>query len=175
MKEDALIISALKRKPRELIDVFFYNIDFVQSFSIESSIDLRLFGSEKELSNQLMQDLSFLEPGLKPLQQESPFRKGVIDILAEDALGRLVVIEVKRRKAEYAAVSQLHRYMKQVEKIKGKDTRGVLCAPEIGKNAMELLEKYGLEFYRLDFEIGNPKAEIKGLQKKQKTIFESFG
>ena len=67
-----------------------------------------------------MQDLSFLEPGLKPLNQEEVFRKGVVDILAEDAKGRLVVIELKRRQADYNAVMQLQRYMKQVEKIKGK-------------------------------------------------------
>ena len=64
--------------------------------------------------------------------------------------------------------------MDQVKNMKGKETRGILVAPEIRKNAHELLEKYGLEFFHLDFEIGNPKAKIKGLKKKQQTLDRFF-
>ena len=84
------------------------------------------------------------------------------------------MIELKRRKADFNAVQQLKRYMDQVHNLKGIKTRGMLVAPEIRKNAHELLEKYGLEFFAIDFEIGNPKATIKGIQKKQKTIFEAL-
>jgi len=170
--EGTLIISARKRKPKELLEVFFYDIDFIKNFDVEGDKDLRLFGSEKELSQLLMQDLSFIEPGLKPINNEIPLRKGIIDILAEDEKGRLVVIEVKRRKADLKAVSQLQLYVKQIEKIKGKETRGILCAPDIARPPHELLERYGLEYYKLDYEISNPKARIKGLQKKQKGIME---
>ena len=108
------------------------------------------------------------------MNQEEVFRKGVVDILAEDSKGKLVVIELKRRQADYNAVMQLQRYMKQVEKIKGKETRGLLIAPSIGKNAYELLQNAGLEFFNFEFEIGNPKSKIKGLQKKQETIDRFF-
>ena len=101
-------------------------------------------------------------------------RKGLVDILAKDSKGRLVVIELKRRQADFNAVQQLKRYMDQVKNLKGIETRGVLIAPAIGKNARELLERYGLEFFHIDFEIGNPKAKIKGLQKKQETIDRFF-
>jgi len=169
-----LVLKATKRKPKESITVTFYGIEFAKAFEMEDAGDLRLFGSESELSRELMQDLSFIEPGLKPAQSECPFRKGVVDILAEDSAGNLVVVEVKRRKADYKAVTQLERYMKQVEKIKGKKTRGILIAPDIQKNARELLEESGLEFAKFDFEIGNPKAIIRGLQKKQKELREFF-
>jgi endonuclease len=171
LQDSALLLSARKSNPKETIKAFFYRIDGIHSYEMDGeNTDLRLFGSEKELSDQLMQDLSFLEPGLKPLNQEEVLRKGFVDILAEDAQGKLVVIELKRRKADYAAVEQLSRYMKQVEKLKGIETRGLLVAPEIGKHALELLESYGLEFFSIDFEIGNPKAKIKGIQKKQETL-----
>ncbi len=163
-------INASKKNPKEIIQILFYNIENVISIPMEDTEDIRLFGSEKELSNQLMHDLDFIEPGLKPLKQESWLRKGVIDILAEDSRGRLVVVEVKRRKADYNSVTQLQRYMKEVQKIKNKETRGILVAPEIRKTALELLERYGLEYYKFDFEIGNPKATIKGLQSKQTKI-----
>ncbi len=165
-----LVLSASKKKPAEKITVTFYGIEFAKAFDIRETSDLRLFGSEAELSRELMQDLSFIEPGLKPANQECPFKKGVIDILAEDSMKRLVVVEVKRRKADYKAVSQLYRYMKEVKKLKGRESRGILLAPDIQKRAKNLLEEYGLEFARLDFEIGNPKATIKGLEKSQCTL-----
>lgn len=174
LEQNALVITAKKLKPKETIQAVFYSVDDIQSYEMAENADISLFGSEKQLSDQLMQDLSFLEPGLKPLNQEEVLRKGLVDILAEDAKGRLVVIELKRRQADFNAVQQLKRYMDQVKNLKGKETRGILIAPEIRKNAHELLEKYGLEFFSIDFEIGNPQAKIKGLQKKQKTLFESL-
>ncbi len=172
--DNSLTITAKKNKPKETIKAIFYGIDDIQSYEMNEDADISLFGSEKQLSDELMQDLSFLEPGLKPLNQEEVLRKGLVDILAEDAKGRLVVIELKRRQADYNAVQQLKRYMDQVKNLKGIETRGILIAPEIGKNAHELLERYGLEFFHIDFEIGNPKAKIKGLQKKQATIDRFF-
>ncbi len=170
--DGALLISAKKNNPKEEIKVFFYRIDAIHSHKMGEPSDLRLFGSERELSKQLMQDLSFIEPGLRPLKQEDHFRKGIVDIIAEDAQGNLVVIEVKRRQADFNAVQQLERYMKQVAKMKNKKTRGLLLAPEITKTATELLESYGLEFFKFEFEIGNPSTKIKGVQKKQPTLSE---
>ena len=116
-----------------------------------------------------MDDLSFLEPGLKPINQQQSFRKGVCDIIAEDRDGKLVVIELKRRQADYGAVTQLKRYVEQVEKIKGKQTRGILLAPDIRKNAMELLQSYGLEYFSYDFEVGE-RSKIKGIGKSQQKL-----
>lgn len=174
INDGTLIITARKTNPKETIKTIFYSVEDIQCYEMNEDTDIRLFGSERELNNSLMQDLSFLETGLRPLNQEQELRKGLVDILAEDAQGRLVVIELKRRQADFNAVQQLKRYMDEVCKIKGKQTRGILIAPEIRKNAHELLERYGLEFFALDFEIGNPSAKIKGLQKKQQTLFEAM-
>ncbi len=171
LQAQGLVLLASKTKPKETIKAIFSEIEDVQAYAMEESDDLRLFGSERELSNELMQDLSFLEAGLRPLNQEEVLRKGLVDILAEDAQGRFVVIELKRRQADFSAVQQLKRYMDEVQNLKNKKTRGILIAPGIRKNALELLEKYGLEFCKLDFEIQNPKARIKGIQKKQQTLF----
>ncbi len=174
LEDGALVLTARKLKPKETIKVLLYSVEGLHHYPMKESADLRLFGSERELSNELMQDLSFLEPGLNPVNQEEVFRKGVVDILAEDAEGNLVVVEVKRRQADYNSVMQLKRYVQQVCKIKGKNCRGLLVAPSIGKNAYELLQRNELEFYNFEFEIGNPKSKIKGVQKKQATIDKFF-
>jgi len=172
-KEDGAVLFAKRLKPKESLTVTFDRIDDVQAYEMEISNDLRLSGSEKDLNELLMQDLSMIEPGLKPLNQQEHFRKGIADIIAEDAEGNMVVIELKRRQADFASVTQLQRYMHEVENIKGKKTRGILLAPSIRKNAKELLEKLGLEFAKIDFELlpsSKEKAKIIGLQKKQETL-----
>ncbi|MBI5036945.1 endonuclease NucS, partial [Candidatus Micrarchaeota archaeon] len=167
--ENALVVSSQRTKPLlERIDVKFFEVHFADSFHLRDDEKLKLFGSDRELSELLMQDLHLIEPGLFPLKQESDIRKGTIDILAEDFRHRLVVIEVKRREAGLDAVTQLARYVDEVSKRKDKATRGIMCAPTITPNALRMLERQGFEFFRLDYEVSNPSAKIKGLQKKQK-------
>lgn len=171
--KEILVLTAKRQKPKETITTTFYLIDDVKAYELPESNDLRLTGSEKELNDALMDDLSFLEPGLKPINQQQVFRKGICDIVAEDSSGRLVVIELKRRQADYSAVTQLKRYAEQVNKMKGVKTRGILLAPSIRKSALELLKSYGLEYYSYDFEIGE-RSKIKGIGKSQMKINDSF-
>ena len=173
VSDGTLTIRANRVKPPEKLTVTFYDVHDIKSYEIEQSNDLRLSGSEKDLNELLMQDLSMVEQGLRPLNQQQHFRKGIADIIAEDKDGNLVVVELKRREADFASVTQLHRYMKEVENIKNKKTRGILLAPGISKNALELLEQLGLEFAKLDFELtpsSKEKARIVGLESKQQTI-----
>ncbi len=169
--EQKIELVSKRLKPKEIIKTTFYQIDDVNNYNLPMSNDLRLSGSEKELNTALMDDLSFLEAGLRPINQQQVFRKGICDIIAEDSEGRFVVIELKRRKADYAAVTQLKRYIEQIEKMKGIKTRGILLAPEIRKSAFELLQSYGLEYFSYDFEIGE-RSEIKGIGKSQQKLFD---
>ncbi len=171
--ENHLVLTSERTKPmKESIIVTFASIATIHAFSLKDDSKLKLFGTERELSGLLMQDLSVIEKGLKPLQQESSTRRGPMDILAEDALGHLVVIEVKRRSAGLDAVTQLHRYVEEMAKRKGVHTRGILCSPEITPNALTMLQNWGLEYQKLDYEISNPSAKIRGLEKKQQTLEE---
>ncbi len=172
--DGAFIMKAEKQKPRESLEITFSGIEDLRRYAIDLTDDLRLSGSERDLNDLLMQDLSMVEEGLKPINQQQQFRKGVADIVAEDRDGNFVVIELKRREADFEAVTQLQRYMKEVENLKGIKTRGILLAPSIRKKASELLGQLGLEFRKLDFELtpanSAQKAKIKGLQPRQQTI-----
>ncbi|MBI5225979.1 endonuclease NucS [Candidatus Micrarchaeota archaeon] len=186
-----LIVKAMRKKPiEEIIEVSFDSLAFAQGFPMQDDSTLKLFGSERQLADLLEQDLDLIEKGLRPLQTESHFNKGAIDILAQDSQGRLVAIELKRRNAGLDAVTQLVRYVKQLSQRKGAKVRGLLCAPEITPNARTMLEQEGLEYFKLDYEITHPNmntnatgqsgttahmdatTEIKGLQKKQKMLGE---
>jgi len=175
--DGAFILRASKLKPAEKLTVIFSGVLDLQRYEIEQSDDLRLSGSERDLNELLMQDLSMIEPGLRPVNQQQQFRKGICDIIAQDKDGNFVVIELKRRQADYASVTQLHRYMHEVENMKGIKARGILLAPGIRKNARELLGQLGLEFAKLDFELTpheEQKAKIKGLESRQQTLSKHF-
>ncbi len=170
-KDKKIVLTSKKLKPKEIVEIIFDSIEDVKSYDVPESNDLRLTGSERELNDALMDDLNFLEPGLKPINQQEYFKKGICDIIAIDAKGRLVVIELKRRQADYASVTQLKRYMDEVKKMKGKEVRGILLAPEIRKTALNLLHEYGLEFFSYNFEMGE-RSKIKGIGKSQMKINE---
>jgi RecB family endonuclease NucS len=168
-----LVVTAgrkLTNGAKESITVSFTSTQFCCAFPLTDDSKLKLFGTEKELSGLLMQDLNLIEAGLVPLQQESGVRKGNIDILARAKDGSLVAIEVKRRDAGLDAVTQLARYIQDLSKRKEERVRGILCSPHITDNALKMLEEAGLEYYKLSYEISNPQAKIRGLEKKQKAL-----
>jgi len=167
VENENLVVLAEKQKPKESLKVFFSKIDFCKAFEMQDVQDLRLFGSEKQLQELLGEDLSFIEPGLKPLKREAHFAQGFADIIAQDSNGKICLVEVKRRKASLDAVSQLHRYQQKMKNLKSQEVRALLLAPEITDNAKLLADNYGIEFFKLDFEISNPSAKIKGIERKQ--------
>jgi RecB family endonuclease NucS len=175
LENDTLIISATKRNPVEKLTVFLKNVEMLNVHMMEDrESDFKLVGTEKELNDQLMGDLEVLEKGLKPLKQEDVLRKGFVDILAEDKDGNLVIIELKRKQADYNAVMQLQRYVNELRKIKNRKVRGIIVAPSIGRPALELLKNNGNEYYSFEFDVTQPRATIKGIDTKQRTIFEAL-
>jgi len=167
---DTLLIRASRQSPRELLEATFSKVFFAQSFALSDDSSLRVFGTEKNLSDLIMQSPDLVEEGLTVLNQESPLSKGKIDIFARDKKGNSVVIEVKRRTAGLKEVTQLQRYVDEVDKRLDTSTRGILCAPKITPAALHMLEEKSLEFRTLDFEIHNPSAKIKSIRKKQKGL-----
>lgn len=169
--EGALVIKARRREPRELIEVTMPEINWVKNLELRDDENIEIHGTERQLADMLMDDLSVIEDGLKPMQKESPLPQGDVDIFAEDEEGRYVVIEVKRKKAGLKAVTQLKRYVEEVEKRKDRDVRGILCAPGISKKAKNYLENNDFEHDVLDFEMEeHDKTRIKGLRKKQRGL-----
>ena len=71
-----------------------------------------------------------IEKGLTLVGRQVIIDVGRIDILAQDAKGRRVVIEVKVGEAKDSAVGQIARYLGWYSRADGQPARGILIAAE---------------------------------------------
>ncbi|RZF63961.1 DUF91 domain-containing protein [Sphingomonas populi] len=88
------------------------------------------FIREREMQIQVRRQLTNLEPGLEAIDDgaEITVATGRIDILARDAKGRTVVIELKAGKCPPGALEQLLAYAYDIEQESGKPARAMLVA-----------------------------------------------
>lgn len=94
---------------------------------IEASISF-----ERDVEDHLIRNLAGIEEGLVFKARQEVIEVGRVDILAEDATGRRVVIELKTGEAKDAAVGQIARYLGWYSRADGKRPRGMLIAAEFG-------------------------------------------
>lgn len=149
LRERPVLVS-VRRKPREVLEVELEEVYLVSLFRAEDYEELALTGSEAEMAELIFENPGLIEPGFKPLFREKPIKHGIVDILGRDSDGNLVVLELKRRRAELHAVSQLKRYVEALREEHGESVRGILVAPSLTSGAKKLLEKEGLEFRKLE-------------------------
>ena len=115
----------------------------------ETSISL-----ERDIEEHLVDHLDAIEKGLKLVGRQATADVGRIDILAEDAQGTRVVIEVKVGDAKDSAVGQIARYLGWYAKTEGKAPRGILIAgnfPEGVQYAAAAIRNLTLISYRVHF------------------------
>lgn len=104
-----------------------------------SEIEAREFAYENDLKNFLVRNLALVERGMRLYEAEGlrgvefPAGGRFIDILAVDANGDFVVIELKVSRGYDRAIGQLLRYMGWIEEnlADGRKVRGVIVASEI--------------------------------------------
>src|ERR1019366_2662035 len=105
----------------------------------EAPIGSKEFAFERDLRNYLSKNLTAIEPGLKVFQEEEfsgieyPVGGRYIDILATDAKGGYVVVELKVSRGYERVVGQILRYMAWVKKhlASGQSVRGIIVANEV--------------------------------------------
>ncbi len=103
------------------------------------------FAYESDLKNYLAKNLSLIESGLRLYEDEGitgvefPVGGRFVDILAVDAAGGLVVIELKVSRGYDRVVGQLMRYMAWITKNQAdgnQRVRGVIVAREISEDLL---------------------------------------
>ncbi|PSP82447.1 endonuclease NucS [Halobacteriales archaeon QS_1_68_17] len=149
--EGSLRIRSLRSTPEEELVVTFESVAQVSAFAIEDQRDLSLSGTEEDLRQRILADPDLVEAGFTPLATERDTPAGAVDIYGEDADGRTVVVELKRRRVGPEAVGQLSRYVDALERDlhAAAGVRGILVAPSVTERARRLLAEKGLEFVSL--------------------------
>ena len=109
-------------------------------------------GVEAHLQELLAAQIALLGDGYTLVRREHPTAIGPVDILARDAAGAAVAIEIKRR-GEIDGVEQLTRYLE----LMNRDpllapVAGVFAAQEIKPQARTLAEDRGIRCVVLDYE-----------------------
>jgi endonuclease len=113
---------------------------------------LRKDGVEAHLQELLAEHIETLGPGFRLVRREYPTAIGPVDILARDAAGVAVAVEIKRR-GEIDGVEQLTRYLELLNRDPLlAPVRGIFAAQEIRPQARVLASDRGIGCVTLDYD-----------------------
>ena len=109
-------------------------------------------GVEAHLQALLADQIETLGTGWRLVRREFPTAIGPVDILARDAVGATVAIEIKRR-GEIDGVEQLTRYLELLNRDSTlRPVRGLFAAQEIKPQARVLATDRGIDCVTLDYD-----------------------
>ncbi len=154
VEQGRLTLRSIRERPREILEVRFTTPPIVvYAESMEDKAEFVMYMDEHEIRDFLAQHPEVIEPGLRVITVEKPVEPGFIDLYAIDSKGRIVVVEIKRVTAGKDAVTQLARYVEALRKRnRSAPIRGILIAPSITRQALELLNSLGLEYRQISIE-----------------------
>ncbi len=114
------------------IEKLFENDDIEYNDTItDENVTAFAISLERDLQNYLSNRLNEIEKGLTLISIEYGTSAGFIDILAKDAAGSYVVLELKAGKAKDAALGQLLGYIGALMETENvKSIRGILVASD---------------------------------------------
>ncbi|MFC7406300.1 endonuclease NucS [Georgenia alba] len=128
--------------------------EIVADHSVELGVDPGLVkdGVEAHLQKLLAEQIEILGPGHQLVRREYPTAIGPVDILARDADGATVAVEIKRR-GEIDGVEQLTRYLELLNRDPLlAPVRGIFAAQEIRPQARVLAVDRGIDCVVLDYD-----------------------
>jgi len=148
VRDGWLRVRSTRENPDERLDVRFERVHQFSGLPVTGGRSLEVRGSEADLKRQVLERPEVVEPGFTPLATERETTAGPVDVYGEDAEGRSVVVELKRRRVGPDAVGQLKRYVEAVsrERADDREVRGLLVAPSVTERAQTMLDRDELEF-----------------------------
>lgn len=156
-------VAASKTDDRLIVSIH----DVLHDSSHELGVDPGLVkdGVEAHLQKLLAEQIQLLGDGHTLVRREYMTAIGPVDILARDASGRSIAVELKRR-GDIDGVEQLTRYLE----LMNRDpllapVSGVFAAQEIKPQARTLAEDRGIRCLVLDYEA------MKGMDSGVPTLF----
>ncbi|MFB9682732.1 MULTISPECIES: endonuclease NucS [Amycolatopsis] len=143
------------------IDEVFH--DYSQALGAEPG--LQKDGVEAHLQELLAEHIKTLGDGYTLVRREFPTAIGPVDIMARDADGRSVAVEIKRR-GEIDGVEQLTRYLELLNRDPLlAPVQGVFAAQIIKPQARTLAEDRGIRCLTLDYD------ELRGIESDEFRLF----
>lgn len=101
---------------------------------------------EEDYQRSVRDHLALVEQGLMLVAEQYELPSGRVDLLARDAAGGDVLLELKYPTASSAAVGQLPRYREEYARAAGgRVPRAMLVAPTISERMRTLLQENGLD------------------------------
>ena len=164
--DDHLILKCFNAENKEFLDVEIFRVHAFFHHRLEDGMKQELAGNERDMSDMLKKHPKMISPDFVPLSREEHTKFGFIDVFGHDGAGNMVIVECKRLTAGLDAVTQLRRYVEKIKELKGIDkVKGILAAPAISPNALEMLEKWGFSYKQIF-----PPNRLEKYNKDQKTL-----
>jgi RecB family endonuclease NucS len=154
--DEHLMMHVSNSADKSFLDVEIFRVYDAASRKLEDGQKQDLAGNERDMSDHIRDHPGLISADFRPISREEQTDVGFIDVFGHDGTGQLM------------AVDQLRRYVERVKEIKGTArVTGVLAAPSITPNALEMLTNYGFRYSRVD-----PPKRLERWSKDQKKIFE---
>lgn len=159
------IIRVAATKSDDVLTVSLMSIASDEYFELGADPGLIKDGVEDHLQRFLAQQIERLGPGTTLIRREFPTAIGPVDIMAVDAEGKHVAVEIKRH-GGIDGVEQLTRYCELLNRDPLlSPVRGVFAAQTITAQAKTLAEDRGFSCLILDYE------DMKGKHSDELTLF----
>jgi RecB family endonuclease NucS len=162
------VVEVWKVVHHKTADLLMINIHEIHSdHAHELGIDPGLIkdGVEADLQRLLAANIETLGDGYRFVRREYMTAVGPVDILATDASGATVAIEIKRR-GDIDGVEQLTRYLELLNRDPHlAPVRGIFAAQEIKPQARTLAGDRGIDCVVLDYD------ELRGIDDSHRRLF----
>lgn len=163
--EPVRFLRATAEKGPDILTVAIYRVHSDQTFDLGSDPGLVKDGVEDHLQRYLAEQIERIGKGARLIRREYPTAIGPVDIMAEDADGTHVAIEIKRH-GGIDGVEQLTRYCKLLNRDPLlAPVRGIFAAQTITPQARVLAGERGFECLILDYD------DMKGRASGDLTLF----
>lgn len=139
-------------KSDDVLEITIYRVLSDESFDLGADPGLSKDGVEDHLQHYLAAQIERIGEGARLVRREYPTPIGPVDIMAVDAQGRHVAIEIKRH-GGIDGVEQLTRYCRLLSRDPLlSPVRGIFAAQTITPQARTLAQDRGFECLLLDYD-----------------------
>ena len=146
------VIRACATKSNDVLEVTLQHIYSDESYDLGEDPGLKKDGVEDHLQRYLAEQIERIGKGAKLVRREYPTAIGPVDIMAVDADGTHVAIEIKRH-GGIDGVEQLTRYCELLNRDPLiAPVRGIFAAQTIAPQARTLATDRGFECLILDYD-----------------------